>query len=61
MAAEGLVRFSWIKLRIIANGPTGISMWAVTSFAAKASKESFPSESCCINILADIVINNATS
>jgi hypothetical protein len=32
----------------------------VTSFAAKYSKEFFPSESCCINILADIVTNNAT-
>ena len=52
--------FFWITARIRANGPTGISMWAVTSFAAKDSKETFPSESCCIDIYSDIVTNNAT-
>lgn len=53
--------FFWITARIRANGLTENFMRAVTSFAAKASQETFPSESCCIDIFADIVTNKTNT
>jgi len=46
----------WIMARFRANGPTGISTWAV-QLSLQEFARIFPSESCCINILADIVTN----
>ncbi len=56
MTYGGLACVSLDLARFRANGPTGISMWAV-QLSLKAFARILPSESCCINILADIVTN----
>jgi len=53
---RGLACVSLDSARFRANGPTGISMWAV-QLSLKVFARILPSESCCINILADIVTN----
>jgi hypothetical protein len=49
--------FAGLLARIRANGPTGNSTWAVQLSLQRPSQDAFPSESCCIDIFADIVTN----